>query len=97
MVVRYILKKRFDRGSYGEVWLAFHWNSSLGTNASRWRFRSSTSDPGPCDEDAHSSFSGDCSAGLPDDIKFILKRIMVVDQFSYSSSFLWCVTLLTLM
>lgn len=23
---RYILKKRFDRGSYGEVWVAFHWN-----------------------------------------------------------------------
>ncbi|XP_074349991.1 uncharacterized protein LOC141689547 isoform X2 [Apium graveolens] len=74
---RYILKKRFDRGSYGEVWLAFHWNSSLGTNASRWRFSSSTSDPGPCDEDARSSFSSDCSASLPDDIKFILKRIMV--------------------
>lgn len=91
MVVRYILKKRFDRGSYGEVWLAFHWNSSLGTNASRWRFPSSTFDPGSCDEDVHSSFSSDCSAGLPDDIKFILKRIMVVIQYPYSSSFLWCV------
>ncbi|KAL1825969.1 hypothetical protein DCAR_0314168 [Daucus carota subsp. sativus] len=74
---RYILKKRFDRGSYGEVWLAFHWNSSIGTNASRWRFPSSTFDPIPCDRDVDGSFTSDCGAGIPDDIKFILKRIMV--------------------
>lgn len=80
MVVRYILKKRFDRGSYGEVWLAFHWNSSIGTNASRWRFPSSTFDPIPCDRDVDGSYTSDCGAGIPDDIKFILKRIMVVDQ-----------------
>ncbi|KAL4558741.1 hypothetical protein LXL04_036943 [Taraxacum kok-saghyz] len=33
---RYILKKRFDRGSYGEVWVAFHlnWNSKNKTSES---------------------------------------------------------------
>lgn len=84
MVVRYILKKRFDRGSFGEVWLAFHWNSSRGTNVSSWssenmRFPFNTIDLGPCDRNSHTSSSAyDCNGGLPDDSMFILKRIMVI-------------------
>ncbi|GAV87925.1 Pkinase domain-containing protein/PP2C domain-containing protein [Cephalotus follicularis] len=33
---RYVLKTRFDRGSYGEVWLAFQWNCHQALHASGW-------------------------------------------------------------
>ncbi|KAJ9566900.1 hypothetical protein OSB04_002866 [Centaurea solstitialis] len=36
---RYILKKRFDRGSYGEVWVAFHWNYLQQSCYSNWERR----------------------------------------------------------
>ncbi|CAK9143757.1 unnamed protein product [Ilex paraguariensis] len=79
----YILKKRFDRGSYGEVWLAFHWNCSRGSNASTLSMKekdltSNTMHLGVCDENFPTNSSAyDINAGAPDDHMFILKRIMV--------------------
>nr|GLL42673.1 hypothetical protein DM860_011942 [Ipomoea trifida] len=59
---RYILKKRYDRGSYGEVWMAFPWNCSHGNKTS---------------ENAKTPYSEDSDNDHSDDTKFILKRIMV--------------------
>nr|GMD42196.1 ycf3-interacting protein 1, chloroplastic [Ipomoea batatas] len=58
---RYILKKRYDRGSYGEVWMAFPWNCSHGNKTS---------------ENAKTPYSEDSDFDHSDDTKFILKRIM---------------------
>ncbi|CAA2974745.1 uncharacterized protein LOC111411818 isoform X2 [Olea europaea var. sylvestris] len=79
---RYILKKRFDHGSYGEVWLAFHWNCSHLDKASERRHKEKDLPPrtkhlGAYDENLHrSSFSDYCNASLSDNM-YILKRIMV--------------------
>ncbi|KAK2987137.1 hypothetical protein RJ640_019697 [Escallonia rubra] len=80
---RYILKKRFDRGSYGEVWLAFHWNCSRGSSASKWNVENETLPYNTVHTDTYggnsqeSSFARDCNSGTPEDSMFILKRIMV--------------------
>ncbi|XP_059625914.1 uncharacterized protein LOC132268980 isoform X2 [Cornus florida] len=77
---RYILKKRFDRGSYGEVWLAFHWNCSEGSNASTWgkNKKKSFNNFNTCGRASQTNSSAhDCNASPPDDNLFILKRIMV--------------------
>lgn len=82
MIIRYILKKRFARGSYGEVWLAFHWNCHNGSDASKWSEKSKNISDSTILEESHTrnlqnGSNNDCHAGSSNDNLFILKRIMV--------------------
>ncbi|KAK1412580.1 hypothetical protein QVD17_33952 [Tagetes erecta] len=69
---RYILKKRFDRGSYGEVWVAFHWDYLQQSNNSEQNVKNKTFQLHTDHQDTENGTFGAASENM-----FILKRIMV--------------------
>ncbi|XP_011079915.1 uncharacterized protein LOC105163310 isoform X1 [Sesamum indicum] len=79
---RYILKKKFDRGAFGEVWLAFNWNcSQVGKDLKSRHVQKNISYRNEHlraygENTAGNASAGDCNADS-DDNMFILKRIMV--------------------
>ncbi|KQJ88071.1 uncharacterized protein LOC100827416 isoform X2 [Brachypodium distachyon] len=78
--IRYKLKKRFDRGSYGEVWLAFRWNCSDDIDAHKNPSHFSTiltPDSYNCTSSNTTSSYEDNVSDIIDGDLFILKRIMV--------------------
>ncbi|GFQ07456.1 probable inactive protein kinase at3g63330 [Phtheirospermum japonicum] len=80
---RYILKKKFDRGAYGEVWLAFNWNCSQVGKDNKKRHAENNvlyrnQRLSAYDENiAKSCFDEGRNVDHSDENMFILKRIMV--------------------
>ena len=79
MVFRYVLKKRFGQGSYGEVWLAFHGNcqeafTPVGENI----YDSCNSSFGDANARNGRYSSNSSQAYALEDNVFIMKRVMVI-------------------